>query len=400
MFKGNKKFIYIFVGLFGLIILAQYLLPKPVDWTYHRYLSKDKAPFGCYAAYSLMDGVYSRKFRNNTQTFYNLKDKAKDSTSVLLINDNFNLNKSDIRSLFQMLENGTTVFMAANSFDGPLADTFHVKTHYDFSNFFVSIDSLVNKTGETITLAAKNKNGEKFVYTRAAAVSSFNNFDTTKFSILAYTRGKEPCLISAKVGKGKIFLMSVPDVFANVFVVKHKNRELAYTLLSMIKNRELIWDEYYKTFNVTNYSPVKFILENDALYSAYLLLFFTLILYTIFEGRRRQRPIPVTEPVKNITLEFVDVISHVYFNSKNHHDIASEKIKYFYETVRKKFNVSTAEINPTFINEITELSGIEEKLVKQLFSYCERIKNASEISEYDLIELNRQISNFNKNSLR
>jgi len=171
-------------------------------------------------------------------------------------------------------------------------------------------------------------------------------------------------------------------------------------MLSLLKNKELVWDEYYKTCNEKKSSFLKFILESDALYSAYLLLIFSIIIYMIFEGRRRQRPIPVLEPVNNSTLEFVNVISHVYYNSRNHQTIAAEKIKYFYETIRKKFNLNTNEINDIFMHEISELSGVQLKLVDQLFAYCEKIKKSSEITEYDLIELNRQITNFNKNSLR
>lgn len=399
MFKGNKKYIYIFLGLFAGIVLAQYLLPKPINWN-RTYLSKDKAPFGCYAIYNLMKGAYSPTTSVNNQTFYNLKEKIKENTSIILINDNFNLNKSDIRSLYEILEKGNNVFIAASKFDGLLADTFHIRADYDFSHYFTSIDSLIAKPGDEITLTAANYKGKVYTYTQAANISSFRNFDSTRFTVLATTRKNQACLIKASFGKGSLYVMSTPDVFSNYYIVKNKNRELAYAILTLLKNKNLVWDEYYKTFNVTNYSPIRFILESDALYMAYLLLFFSLIIYMIFEGRRRQRAIPVIEPVGNSTLEFVNVISHVYFNSKNHQSIAVERIKYFYENVRKKFNTNTNEINEDFMNEITELSGVEIKLVKQLFNYCEKIKTATEITEYDLIELNRQITNFNKNSLR
>ena len=105
-------------------------------------------------------------------------------------------------------------------------------------------------------------------------------------------------------------------------------------------------------------------------------------------------------PIGIVLIEFVNVISHVYFNGNNHQSIAIEKIKYFYESLRVKFNINTYHINDFFINELCQLSGIEHSLLKQLFAYCEKIKSLNEISEYDLIELNRQISNFNKNSLR
>jgi hypothetical protein len=389
----------VFIAVFIVIVAIQYLLPKPVNWS-RTYLQKGKSPFGCYAIYNLMNGVYSERTMLNNQTLYNLKNRVTDSTSLLIINDKINFNKSDIRSLYDLLEKGATVFIAATRFDGALADTFHIRTQFSFFNYFTNVDSLINKPGESITLTSKKYAKKPFVYSQVANIAYFKNFDSTQFKVHAILPQKQACLLSTQVGKGKLYLMSVPDVFGNYYIVNHENREIPYYFLSMIKNKDLIWDEHYKTFNVQRESIIKFILESDALYTAYLLLFFTILIYMIFEGRRRQRPIVVSEPVTNSTLEFVNVITHVYYNSKSHQNIATEKIKYFYENVRKKFNVNTNEIDDLLLSEISELSGIELKKVKQLFNYCERLKTSTEISEYDLVELNRQISNFNKNSLR
>lgn len=399
MFKGNKKFTYIFLCIFGVIIATQYLLPKPIDWS-RTYLSKNKSPFGCYAIYNLIEGVYSQKITFNNQTLYNLNNKGDKKSSLLIINDNVNFNKSDITSLYNFLEKGNTVFIASNKFDGILADSLHIETDYGFNNYFYSIDSLINKTGEEIKFTAKNLSQKKFIYSQLANATYFSHFDSTQFKILAYYQNNKACLIHTKLNSGHLYLMSIPDVFTNYFMANNKNKDAAYTTISYLKNKNLIWDEYYKTFNITNYSFLKFVFESDELYAAYLLIIFTIIFYMIFEGRRRQRAIPILIKPTNSTLEFVNVVSHVYYNSKNHQGIAVERIKFFYENIRKKFNISTIEINELFINEITELSGNNKKLTSQLFTYCEKIKIAVEITEYDLIELNRQIHNFNKNSLR
>lgn len=399
MFKGSNKYLFAFILLFISIIIFQYMLPKPINWN-RSYLSKDKAPFGCKAIYSLLDGVYSQKVSLNNKTFYNLKDKLDSTSSLLLINDKVEFNKNDLKALFEVLKKGNKVFIAANTFDGLIADTFHLSTQYDIFNGTLSIDSLINKPGGIIKLAAKNYSKENYQYSQIAWVSTFLNFDTTKFQVLATIQKQKACLIKASVGKGKLYLMTVPDIFGNYFIVNDKNRELPYNMLSLLKNKDFIWDEYYKTYNVNKSSFLKFIFDSDALYSAYLLLIFTIVIYMITEGRRRQRAIRITEPVTNSTLEFVNVISHVYYNRKNHQSIAIERIRYFYEAVRNKFNVNTNQINDNFINEISEISGIENKTVTQLFIYCEKIKKLNEISEYDFIELNRQITNFNKSSLR
>ncbi len=399
MFKDNKKFIYIFCGIFALVIVIQFYMPKETNWS-RTYLSKNKTPFGCFAIYNLMQSAYSKSFKTNNQTLYNLNELQNKKASLVIVNDNINFNKNDITSLFEFLNKGNTVFIAVNSFNGAIADTFHLRTDLDYADYFVSIDSLIKKNGVKIKLNASNYKKQAFAYSRIASSAYFTSFDTSRFMVHASMGKDKACFISASVGKGRLYLMTMPDVFGNYFIVNHPNRQLAYTMLSRIKNDELIWDEYYKTYNITSYSFIKFILESDALYTAYLLIIFILILYMIFEGRRRQRAIPVVVAPTNSTLEFVNVVSHVYYNSKNHQSIAAEKIRYFYETVRKKFHTNTNQINEEFLNEVSELSGIEKKLVKQLFTYCEKLKQPEEITENELVELNRQIHNFNKNSLR
>ena len=398
MFKGNKKYIYLFCGIFALIILIQYLLPKPVNWT-RTYQSKDKSPFGTYAIKNLLKNVYAENVEENKKTFYNLNSENGDSSSLIVINDRLDLNKNDVKALFQLLEKGKTILLCANEFGGKFSDSLHIKTEYSSFTYFNSFDSLLKKPGEEISFLPKNQS-RSYVYPQAFWTSYFTNYDTSLFKIQAVTMRDKACLLKGKFGKGTLLLMSAPDVFTNYFIVKHENRQLAYSILSLVKNKTIVWDEYYKTYNVSHYSFMKFILESDALYSAYLLLIFSIIAYMITEGRRRQRAIPILEPVTNTTLEFVNVISHVYFNSKNHKHIAEERIKFFYESVRKKFGVNTNDLNDQLVNDICVLSGIDQKQVKQLFTYCERIKQQNELSELELIELNRQISNFNKNSLR
>ena len=108
----------------------------------------------------------------------------------------------------------------------------------------------------------------------------------------------------------------------------------------------------------------------------------------------------IVKPLENTTLKFVDVISQVYFNSKNHKYIAEEKIQYFYFEVRKKFGVNTSEINDDFLKTIHTISNIDLKDVKALFSYCENLKHAPSITENDLQELNNRINNFKLKSIR
>lgn len=399
MFKDNKKFIIIFIATILGIVLIQFSLPKPINWE-RNYQSKNKNPFGCYVASQFLKQVYCKTYKTNNQTLYNLASNIKAKTSLVIVNDRIDLNKLDIKSLYQFLGYGNTVLIASNSFEGNLADSMHLDASYNYDNFYLSIDSLLKKGSITFNFTANNLKSKKLFLPGITNCSKFETFDSTKFKILGRGNKNQTYLIKQKINNGTLYLLSVPDIFGNYCVANKSSKQIAYSIFSLLKNETIIWDEYYKTNNVNNASFLKLILDNDALYAAYLLALIFIILYMVFEGRRKQRAIPVLQKNTNTTLEFVNVISHVYYNNQGHQNIALEKIKFFYESVRKKFNVNTNYITTEFIDEVSSLSGVEQKLVKQLFNYCERIKKFSEITELELVELNRQIHNFNKNSLR
>ncbi|MEJ7677787.1 MAG: hypothetical protein WKG06_07955 [Segetibacter sp.] len=62
-----------------------------------------------------------------------------------------------------------------------------------------------------------------------------------------------------------------------------------------------------------------------------------LLLYVLFEMKRRQRIIPVITPLKNSTLDFVKTVASVYYNEKDNNGIADKKVNYFLEFVRSRF---------------------------------------------------------------
>jgi hypothetical protein len=399
MFKGKIKIIVIFSLVIALITTLQLILPKPIDWT-RNYQSKKKTPFGTYAIHNLLKPTYARQVTANNQTFYNLQEFAKDSSTLIFIDDELNFSKVDFTAMYKFLKKGNSVFITASSFSGILADSLKLNTIFNYENYYGTFDSLFNKNGETLKFCSSNLRSKKYQYSALARIMEFSNFDSTLFKSILVTESGKAVAIKADINGGQLIICCAPDIFANYFIANKITRPVAYHLLSYIDNKYLVWDENYKRFNEKSYSPLKFIFGNPTLHTAYLLTLITLILYMIFEGRRRQRIIPQIEPNTNTTLEFVNVISHVYYNSQGHQNIAQEKIKYFYETIRKRFNVNTSQINQHLINEVSILSGVEEKIVKNLFNYCEKILKLTELSDLELIELNRQIYVFNKNSIR
>jgi hypothetical protein len=401
MFKGNKKYYYILAIVFIGVIVLQYMQPKPINWS-RTYLKKDKIPFGCYAIFHLLEDNYANKISVNQQTIYDINNQTTDSLNTLiLVNDEIEISKLDLQSLFKFIKKGNTVCFASNQFHNAIKDTFKLDTQYNWGTTNSSVDSLLLKPSfEVKYIAPKNNFLKSYIYPQVATESYFSNFDTTLFKVSSINKQKNPVLIEANIGKGKLVISSLPDIFGNLFIVNHNNRYYTYTLLSKLKNNKIIWDEYYKTYNVKKKGIFQFIFGNDSLYMGYSILIIGLLVFMIFEMKRRQRSIPIIKPLQNSTLEFVDVISHVYFNSNNHKHIAEETIQYFYFYVRKKFNVNTNDMNDELYSIVSKLSGIDLGEVKKIFTYCQNLKHAPSLTQYDLLELNDRINNFKQKSIR
>src|ERR1041385_7282352 len=127
--------------MFIAVVTVQYLLPKPLNWQ-HTYLMRDKGPLGAYAIYNLMKPVYGDDIEVNKNTVYNLKYNEDDRRCLILMDREIIMKKTDLKTMFRFLEDGNTVFIAAGSFGGLLADTFHLRTAPRTYAWFEKPDSL------------------------------------------------------------------------------------------------------------------------------------------------------------------------------------------------------------------------------------------------------------------
>ena len=159
-------------------------------------------------------------------------------------------------------------------------------------------------------------------------------------------------------------------------------------------------DEFYKTYNKIQGSELQFIFANNSLYAAYSLALIALLIFMVFALKRRQKAIPIVEPLQNTTLQFVEVVGSVYYNAKNHKIIAEEKINSFYEFLRAKFLITGRNFTTDDLTRISKLSAISLDEIKKLFSMINITIKQSSITEKELIELNTLIENFYKNILK
>jgi len=395
MFKGANKNYFILMLLFALLVWVEYSTPKPVDWR-RTYSKTDKIPFGCNAFFRLLDeDIYKGKMEKQKKTPFNVLLIAPQKKSAyVFINSSLSFSKLDAKYLMQFVEAGNDVFFAANNFwDNAIADTFKIKSG---GNYY---GGAYGDSAKTYNFNFSNpvlKSKADYKYKKGFESSSFDSFDTNRVTVLATCDDTNAIFLRAPMGKGNFYFLSVPDIYTNYFVVNNPNREFAYKTLSYLNADQIWWDEYYKGKGIDRGSPLQFIFGNDSLYTAYLLTLISLIILMIFAMKRRQRAIAVVEPLSNTTLQFVEVVGSVYYNSKNHKIIAEEKINSFYEFLRSKFLVNSRKMDEETFLRISKLSTISLEEIKKLFLIIGMVMRQSSITEKELIELNTAIENFHK----
>ena len=126
-------------------------------------------------------------------------------------------------------------------------------------------------------------------------------------------------------------------------------------------------------------------------------MLFTAVLFILFMGKRKQRIIPVIEPVRNTTLDFVQTIGRLYFNRHDNKNLAIKKITFFMDYLRNRFFIRNAD-DAGLINQLSLKSGISEIELQSLFNTINHARNCKVLSDHDLMILNNKIDEFYKNT--
>ena len=407
--------IYLIILLSTIIgfILVEIYKPKPIDWT-PTFSNKDKIPYGCELLYTVLPTVFpNQKISDEKVPIFgkNRKVKLPPKSNYLYIFSYFRADSLSLVKLLNYVQEGNSVFIASENFFG-LDDTLHFQTSY-VKDLAINDSASINFVNPVIRKSSNYK------YQNQAADTYFEIKDSTKnrnsFTVLGKNSKGFPNFIRVNFGKGMFFLNTVPMAFTNFYMVKNDNSDYVFKALSYLPEQPIFWDEYVNKMSIgksvksisksreakgkedSQESPFKFIVSQPALKWAYFITLSALLIYLIFEGKRRQRIIPIMEAPKNTSLQFVETIGSLYYNQKDHKAIAEKKITHLLAYIRTKFYLKTTEIDQVFTSDLSNKSGISLGEITNLFDYIFFVQNNNYIAENQLISLNEQIENFYKN---
>lgn len=390
--KEYRGFIITFCVLISLYIVTELNKPQPVDWSM-TLKKEDKIPYGGFILYQQLKDVFPGAELKSLRSplYHQINDFNGDNTAYIIISPSFNPSAADMHEMKKYVSNGNYIFLSSNDFQKSFLDSFKLETSTRYS--LVTKDST-----STNFVNPELKSVDNYTFFRSTLDQYFSKLDTGKTISLAVNNHKEPDFIKLKFGKGAFFVHANPACFSNYFILRGNNASYPSKALSYIPPHvsTIFWDEYYKAGREGADTPLRFFLSNEYLRWALRIALIGLVLYVLFQVKRKQRIIPVIEPLRNSTLDFITTVSGVYFNARDNTGIAGKKISYCLDFIRHKFNLPTQTLDEDFIEQLSRKSGIDKTSVEELVKLVSKVNSQNNISDGLLLHLSNTIDNFYK----
>ncbi|HLS11008.1 MAG TPA: DUF4350 domain-containing protein [Flavobacteriaceae bacterium] len=377
MNKTIRLYGIIFIVLLVILALLELNKTQLTDWRKYYDIDK-KSPFGLYVFDKEVDNLLSNQVTKAAISPYEYyKGKEKEPHNILIVQSPI-----DDESWKRILNN------VAGGSDAMIISTYTSNFISDTLGLYHTIISY----GETSTLKLTDKKftADSIVLNKLPNRTGFRRIRKSH-EILGKEVGEKEYanFIKVKHGKGTIYLHSEPLILTNYYLLESDNSRYVESVFSYLPNRETVWFSRANKQVAESSSPMRFILSNPPLRYAWWVFLGGLLLFVIFNAKRKQRIVPVIEPLENTTVEFVKSIGNLYLQEGNPHDMMAKKAQYFLHHVRTEFLIDTQLLDDKFIRDLHLKTGKSKSKIKDATIFIRKGLNPNaRVTEDDLIKMN------------
>ena len=332
------------------------------------------------------------------------QDTSSDYSLYFLVTKDLVLSTDEVNAMMEYVKAGNDLFISADYIDSKLLDAVYCTIDRK-GEIINEVNGKMNDTHVSMFYGNDFK-APKYGYYYFPFLNYFSSYDTSYARVLGVNEKNLPDYLVLFAGRGRLYLHIAPRIFSNYFLLTADNYHYFEYVTSYLRfnPRFVYWDEYYKNFSVVRkknnskdddeFSTLNVINENPPLRWAFYLAIAGILLFVLFNIKRKQRTIEPVKPNTNSTVAFTETIGRLYLQQKNNYNIAGKMITYFYEYLRKKYFVNTSVINVEFINSLSGKSGIPKKETNELFDLIKKMQSEENVTDEELLELNLKIENF------
>ncbi len=366
---------------------------------------KDKIPYGTYYAYEGMKYIFPDAYihtnskspqsfseqQNYTgQTATNNRRKA-----YIIIAPQVLPDRSETNALMNFVSQGNQLFISSFNIGDSLLAYLKINV-IAFHNFFTDTEFLRLSVYSPVTYDSLS-----FQYPGLAADNFVNSMDTPYTTILGRdAAGRADFVRFTYKGGGAIYLHFAPMAFTNFFLLYKNNKAYYDNVFSYLPTsvNEIIWDDYFRYANRSNFSALQYIFSNKSLRWAFWLMLLLFLVIYVFESRRRQRLVPVVQPPANSSLDFVKTVGRLYYHRKDNSNLVSKMTTHFLDYIRSRYNIPTSVLDDQFTDRLAYKSGYNKEELKSLIYDIKTLHESPALSDEALLALNKKMEAFYKHA--
>ena len=205
---------------------------------------------------------------------------------------------------------------------------------------------------------------------------------------------KHPVAIEKKVGKGRLIVVASALPFSNYGILSRRNTRLTSLLMAELADKPTL----RSTKGTSRFSdsmlpskeektPLDYVFSQPSLTEAWQLMLFTILLFLIFNARRRQRVIPVYKAPRNHNIEFVKLIGTLYWQRHDNNDLLQKKYATFVDAIRHSTaaditNIADDEENSQAIAALTGMP--HDRIIETLKQLRFLVSNELQVSDSEM----------------
>lgn len=400
-----SKTLKIYVGVLIVIIIIAMSVesskPTTIDWR-ETYNERHSKPYGLKILYEeftkLFDKASVKKIRKTPYEYFNDKYdwseyKYNIEGTYVSIHPYFYTDESSLNELFDFAHEGNIIFMSTHEIPDYIQDSLKFKTRYDYKVDTKAELSFSNYYLENNT--ASFEKGIKNIY--------FSEIDTLTTIPLGYQKFSNDStytnFVKIPYGNGAFLLHTQPIVFTNFHLLKDNHYKYVEGILGYLPNKDIYFDSPNKIGMDESNSPLRFILSEPPLRWAWYMALLTLLVFILFNVKRKQRIVKIINPLENTTLDFTKTIGNLFYETRDHRNVVQKKITYFLEHLRNEYLMDTQELDDKFVRRLASKSGKTQDEVYELTLLIIQLKKKVYFTEQDVLSITKAIESFNKKEI-
>lgn len=398
VFTNKTKFLGVFYLL--IIVLIALLKPKPIDWS-DSFSKDDKIPYGSEIVFNEIGDLIQSKVSPVFLPIYNILKENEfnaEKSNYIFVNNSFEPSALDLEYLFNYVDEGNSLFVSASEFSEAFLDSLSLsQDFFMYKNFNLAMNNQL----DSFLVHLNHLEKKEVYYFKIPALAKSLEVDTLKFPTTTFgffgDDETNDNFLKVEYGEGEIFIHGFPYAFTNYAMLHEKNVAYTASCLSMLEDRPTYWDEYYKFKKLaTSKNPLGILLSSMPLKWAWLLLLGGALMFLYFNGKRKQRVIPIVKPLKNESLAFTNTVGTLYFLKGEHHNIIKKKINFFKEYIKTHYFIKELKVDQELMQRLAIKSGHSVDFIKELFEQIKISQSTEKPSGKVLVDLTKKLNEFYK----